>query len=163
MVSPDSHRNPGSFLLFCLRKLALPSANDIEIEVFLQDVPEDRRRVIRGELQALPIVDELTYISKDSAAAVFRELFGAEGTPLSDLSFLPASYRVRPVADVPADTLVRYLSVVRDIRGVDEVSFNIELLRLIDERLQNGFAGRRRTRAANSVHGYDPEYSIPSA
>jgi len=110
--------------------------NDIEIEVFLQDVPEDRRRVIRGELQALPIVDELTYISKDSAAAVFRELFGAEGTPLSDLSFLPASYRVRPVADVPADTLVRYLSVVRDIRGVDEVSFNIELLRLIDERLQ---------------------------
>lgn len=110
--------------------------NDIDIEVFLQDVNEERRRAIRAEISAMPIVDQLTYISKDSAAAVFRELFGAEGSPISDLSFLPASYRIKPVANTPADTLVLYLGKIGEIRGVDEISFNVELLRLIDERLQ---------------------------
>lgn len=110
--------------------------NDIDIEVFLEDVNEERRRIIRAEIAAMPIVESLTYISKDSAAAVFRQLFGAEGSPISDLSFLPASYRIQPVANTPADTLVHYLAAIREIRGVDDISFNVELLRLIDERLQ---------------------------
>ncbi|MCH8523797.1 MAG: permease-like cell division protein FtsX [Balneolales bacterium] len=110
--------------------------NDIDIEVFLEDVNEERRRIIRTEIAAMPIVDQLTYISKDSAAAVFQELFGAQGSPIADLSFLPASYRIQPVPNTPADTLVFYLSKIAEIRGVDEISFNVELLKLIDERLQ---------------------------
>lgn len=111
--------------------------NDIEIEVFLEDVNAQRVREIRTEIQRLPITDEISYISKDSAAAVFRQLFGAEGTPLADLNFLPASFRIRPVADTHVDTLVHYLSRVEQIRGVDEVSFNVELLRIIDQRLES--------------------------
>lgn len=111
--------------------------NDIEIEVFLEDVNEQRVREIRSSIQRLPITESVSYISKDSAAAVFRELFGAEGTPLADLNFLPASFRIRPVPDTPVDTLVHYLSQMEQIRGVDEVSFNVELLRIIDQRLES--------------------------
>ena len=111
--------------------------NDIEIEVFLEEMSDQRQQAIRNEIRALPIVESVNYISKDSAAAVFRELFGAEGTPLADLNFLPASYRIRPVADVPTDTLAVYLAKIEEIRGVDEVSFNLELLRVIDQRMES--------------------------
>ena len=111
--------------------------NDIEIEVFLEEMNDQRQQAIRNEIRALPIVESVNYISKDSAAAVFRELFGAEGTPLADLNFLPASYRIRPVADVPTDTLAVYLAKIEEIRGVDEVSFNLELLRVIDQRMES--------------------------
>jgi cell division transport system permease protein len=109
--------------------------NDIDIEVFLQDVPDQRVRAIRIELLEVPVVESVSFISKDSAAAVFRSLFGAEGTPLADLNFLPASFRVKPKPNVEVDSLAHYLAEIGKIRGVDEVSFNIELLRLIDERL----------------------------
>ncbi len=109
--------------------------NDIEMEVFLEDVNDQRLRAIRSELTGLPFVQEVTYISKDSAAAVFRQLFGAEGSPLADLNFLPASFRIKPKPDQSVDSLAAYMAKISDIRGVDEVSFNLELLRLIDERM----------------------------
>jgi cell division transport system permease protein len=109
--------------------------NDIDIEVFLEDVSDQRLREIRTSIQVSPMVETLTYISKDSAAAVFRELFGAEGSPISDMGFLPASFRIRPVPNMQADSLLHYLAEIRQIRGVDDISFNAELLRLIDERM----------------------------
>jgi cell division transport system permease protein len=111
--------------------------NDIEIEVFLQDVNDQQRRQIRTRIESLPIVESVTYISKDSAAAVFRALFGAEGNSLTDLDFLPASFRIQPVADTHVDTLAHYLGQMENIRGVDEVSFNLELLRIIDQRMES--------------------------
>jgi cell division transport system permease protein len=109
--------------------------NDIDMEVFLEDVNDQRLRAIRSEITAIPIVGEITYISKDSAAAVFRDLFGAEGTSLADLNFLPASFRIKPVQNVEVDTLAYYVAQIERIRGVDEVSFNLELLKIIDQRL----------------------------
>lgn len=109
--------------------------NDIDMEVFLDDVNDQRLRAIRSELIAIPIVGEVSYISKDSAAAVFRDLFGAEGTSLADLNFLPASFRIKPVQNVEVDTLSYYVAQIERIRGVDEVSFNLELLKIIDQRL----------------------------
>lgn len=109
--------------------------NDIEIEVFLEDITDQRRTQIRGEIAAMPIVETLTYISKDSAAAVFNDLFGAEGSALGDLGFLPASYRVKPVANTEVDTLAFYVAQIEQLRGVDEVRFNIAMLRIIDERM----------------------------
>lgn len=109
--------------------------NDIEIEVFLEDVNDQRMRAIGREIQASPIVESVTFISKDSAASVFRELFGAEGTPLADLDFLPASYRIKPKPNLEADTIAVYLAKIGEISGVDEVSFNMQLLRLIDQRM----------------------------
>jgi cell division transport system permease protein len=111
--------------------------NDIEIEVFLEEMNDQRQQAIRNEIRALPIVESVNYISKDSAAAVFRDLFGAEGTPMADLNFLPASFRISPVADVSTDTLAVYLAKIEQIRGVDEVSFNLELLRVIDQRMES--------------------------
>jgi cell division transport system permease protein len=109
--------------------------NDIDMEVFLEDVNDQRLRAIRSELTAIPIVGEVSYISKDSAAAVFRDLFGAEGTSLADLNFLPASFRIKPVQNVEVDTLAYYVAQIERIRGVDEVSFNLDLLKIIDQRL----------------------------
>lgn len=111
--------------------------NDIEIEVFIQDVELQERQRIRTQLERLPIVESVTFISKDSAAAVFKELFGSEGSALAELDFLPASYRIQPVNDTPVDTLSIYLAQIEQIRGVDEVSFNLELLRVIDQRLES--------------------------
>lgn len=110
--------------------------NDIDMEVFLEDVSNQRLQAIRNQLTAMPFVDEITYISQDSAAAVFKDLFGAEGTSLADLNFLPASFRIKPVQNIEVDTLAHFVDLIEKINGVDEVSFNLELLRIIDQRLE---------------------------
>lgn len=110
--------------------------NDIEMEVFLNDVNDQRLAAIETQLKNLPMTESISYISKDSAATIFRELFGAEGTPLADLNFLPASFRITPKPNLEADTLSYYMGEIRAISGVDEVSFNIELLRIIDNRME---------------------------
>lgn len=109
--------------------------SEIKMEVFLTDADREAHRVIGRGLLALPIIAEADYISKDSASAIFRREFGAEGTPLTELDFLPASYRLTLKTDITADSVAGFLPTIRATRGVDDVSINMDLLLMIENRL----------------------------
>ena len=108
----------------------------VEVEVFLDDLNSTDTQLMEGRLMENPGVTGLSYISKDSAAAIFQQEFGSGGSSLADLKFLPASFRlsISPETDVTTvDSLVRE---IQGYRGVDEVRFNQQLLQLLQNRFQ---------------------------
>jgi cell division transport system permease protein len=108
----------------------------IDVEVFLVDLDERTTDELSERLKDKELVQEVTYISKDSAAAVFEKEFGSAGSSLADLKFLPASFKLNidPDAQISqVDSLVRQ---VKSYRGVDEVRFNQQLLKRIESNFE---------------------------
>lgn len=108
----------------------------VDVEVFLEDRGEDARLAIREKLEGQELVSEVSYISKDSAAAVFKEEFGTEGASLADLNFLPASFRVKMKEEAEISRVDSLVEVFATYEGVDEVSFNQKLLEIIETRFR---------------------------
>ncbi|MGN8226816.1 cell division protein FtsX [Gracilimonas sp. BCB1] len=107
----------------------------IEVEVFLFDVDERTTNQIRQELESEELVQEVTYISKDSASAIMRKEFGAGVEELAELNFLPASFRLSVNTDAGADRIETMVSQLRNLRGVDEIEYNAALLRVMESNL----------------------------
>ncbi|WP_445664931.1 cell division protein FtsX [Fodinibius sp. AD559] len=108
----------------------------IDVEVFLMDLDERTTNELSEQLKEEELVQEVSYISKDSAAAVFEEEFGSAGRSLADLKFLPASFKlnINPNAQISqVDSLVNQ---IQSYRGVDEVRFNQQLLKRIESNFQ---------------------------
>lgn len=108
----------------------------IAVEVFLQDLDERATAQLREELSGQKLVEELTYISKDSAAAIFKEEFGSGGSSLAELKFLPASFKLKIKADANVKQVDSLVTVIGKYRGVDEVEFNQQLLDLMQTRFR---------------------------
>lgn len=107
----------------------------IEVEVFLFDVDERTTDQIRQELEEEELVQEVVYISKDSASAVMRKEFGAGVEELAELNFLPASFRLSVDTDAGASRIETMVSRLRNLRGVDEIQYNEALLRVMESNL----------------------------
>jgi len=108
----------------------------IEVEVFLQDLDERTLEQLRNELTDQPLIEELTFISKDSAAAIFREEFGSGGSSLADLKFLPASFKLQISSEAEIEQVDSLVTAITEYRGVDEVEFNQQLLDMMQTRFQ---------------------------
>lgn len=109
----------------------------VDVEVFLEESDEDSRDALREKLEGDELVSEVSYISKDSAAAVFKEEFGTEGASLADLNFLPASFRVKMIEGADISRVDSLVEVFGSYDGVDEVSFNQKLLEIIETRFRS--------------------------
>lgn len=107
----------------------------IEVEVFLFDVDERTTSQIRQQLENEELVQEVTYISKDSASAVMRQEFGTGAEELVELNFLPASFRLSVNTDAGVEQIENLVSNLRNYRGVDEVEYNAALLRVMESNL----------------------------
>jgi cell division transport system permease protein len=118
-------------------ELAQALRSSIEVEVFLDDLDQRSTQDIRREISGYQFVEELNYISKDSAAAIFRSEFGAEGETLAELKFLPASFRTQMSGEASAQDIKQFVSEVSEIRGVDEVRYNQRLVELMETRMRN--------------------------
>ncbi len=108
----------------------------VDVEVFLEDGDDDSRDAIREKLEGEELVNEVSYISKDSAAVVFKEEFGTEGASLADLNFLPASFRVKMIEGADISRVDSLVEVFGSYNGIDEVSFNQKLLEIIETRFR---------------------------
>ena len=108
----------------------------IEVEVFLENIDDRTTRDIEANIRNSEIVAELTYISRDSASKIFQRDFGIGGDAIADLNFLPASFKV-VVSDqseiAQIDSLVQVISAYN---GVDEVRFNQALLQMLESRTE---------------------------
>ena len=110
--------------------------NQIEVEVFLEDLDERSLRDLQSRIAEKPEVSNLHYISKDSAAAIFKQDFGFGSEAMADLNFLPASFRVIVDETADVDRIENLVSEIESFAGVDEVKFNIALLKILEARME---------------------------
>lgn len=108
----------------------------VEVEVFLEDLDQQTTDEIGARLQQIEFVESMSYISKDSAATIFQEEFGVGGESLANLRFLPASYRLIISGDVDIQEADEMVSEISEWRGVEEVKFNLALLQLLQSRIE---------------------------
>lgn len=108
----------------------------IDVEVFLMDLDERTTEELSNRLREEELVQEVSYISKDSAAAVFEEQFGTAGSSLAELKFLPASFKLNIDPDARISQVDSLVDQVKSYSGVDEVRFNQQLLKRIEANFQ---------------------------
>ncbi|MEX0647280.1 MAG: permease-like cell division protein FtsX [Balneolaceae bacterium] len=106
----------------------------VEVEVFLEDIDTQTTREIEILLEGSPQVAGLTYISRDSASRIFQQDFGIGSESLADLNFLPASFRVVVASDSEITQIDSLVTRISEYRGVEEVRFNQALLQLLEAR-----------------------------
>ncbi|MEL7834792.1 cell division protein FtsX [Fodinibius sp. Rm-B-1B1-1] len=108
----------------------------IDVEVFLVDLDDRTTNELSREFEQQQLVQEVTYISKDSAAAIFENEFGAAGSSLADLKFLPASFKLNIDPDADVSQVDSLVGEIQEYRGVDEVQFNQQLLKRIESNFE---------------------------
>ncbi|WP_069130160.1 cell division protein FtsX [Rhodohalobacter halophilus] len=111
----------------------------VEVEVFLQNIDEQTTQEIRDRIASEEFVEELTYISRDSAAKIFQQDFGIGSDALADLQFLPASFKVTISDGVEIAQIDSLVQQVSTYRGVDDVRYNQALLQTLESRSETLF------------------------
>lgn len=106
----------------------------VEVEVYLQNVDTQTSNELRQRIESEQFVEELSYISRDSASKIFQHEFGMGGEALADLNFLPASFRLKISDQANVAQVDSLVQVVGGYHGVDEVQFNLALLELLEAR-----------------------------
>jgi len=109
-----------------------------ELEVFLdEEVDEPTARAISARADLVLGVDEVEYVSREEARAVFRREFGEGSEIFLDEPFLPASVKVRVDSDYAnPDSLQSLVSEFSSWARVDEVVFNQPLLVKVQQNLR---------------------------
>lgn len=108
----------------------------VEVEVFLEDLNSTDTQLMEGRLIENPGVSGLSYISKDSASHVFQQEFGLGAEAIADLNFLPASFRLKISNEYSVAQVDSLVQVINAYEGVDEVRFNMALLQTIESRTE---------------------------
>lgn len=108
----------------------------VEVEVFLEDMDEQSTRNLGLELEGSPQVAGLSYISQDSAAKIFQHEFGLGAESIADLNFLPASYRLTMSEGSNVAQIDSLVTRISEMEGVDEVRFNLSLLETLESRME---------------------------
>jgi cell division transport system permease protein len=115
-------------------KVALALRHSIDIEVFLNDMSKSKTAGLHDKIKGEKLVSQVSYISKDSAAAIFKKQFGGGGASLANLKFLPASFRVKIVENAAISRVDSLANVFKSYDGVQSVRFNQKLLQIIESR-----------------------------
>lgn len=123
-------------LAFNAYQVARSLKDTVEVEVFLKDVPDAQIQTIRQKLSKQSIVRKITYISKDSAASIFLKEFGSEASAMANLKFLPASFKLKLNDNVSVKSIDEMISKIKAYNGVDNISFNEQLLKLLQTRIR---------------------------
>lgn len=106
----------------------------VEVEVFLDNIDSQTTREIEVKLENAPQVAGLSYISRDSASRIFQEDFGMGAESLAEINFLPASFRLTISDGAEISEIDSLVTEISQYRGVDEVRFNQALLQLLESR-----------------------------
>ena len=124
----------GAFLVVTanLERLATEWGSVAEMSVYLKDdLTQDQRRAIEGELALGDVIASREYVSKADALARFRQTFSDLTSTVETLGEnpLPASYelRLRSGATV-ADSVDRLANRLRDTAGVADVRYDRQWL-----------------------------------
>jgi len=117
-------------------ELAQSLKQSIDIEVFLNELDDNDLQDLRSELEGEELIQEVSYISQDSAAAIFKQEFGTGAAAMAELNFLPASFRLVIEPDTHSESIDSLIAEINTNEGVDEVQFNQQLLQMMEQRFR---------------------------
>ncbi len=133
-----------SLLLLSLFAILLINANDVveslrqkvEMEAFLDDqITAGQLAQTRAQIEGIDGVREVRYISKEEAAAIFKEEFGEDINKVLNFNPLPASFKIALKDGYrTSDKAAMIYNAVKAITGVDDVIYRKQLLEMIDHR-----------------------------
>jgi cell division transport system permease protein len=112
--------------------------NRIEMEAFLAEAtPEGQYHTIEQNILSIPGVSSVAFISKDSAAKIFKAQFGEDVNAVLDFNPLPASFKIYLDQGYKnSDSAQAVHQKVKAVQGVGEVIYRKTLLELLDRRSQ---------------------------
>jgi cell division transport system permease protein len=121
-----------------LHEFADSLRREVQIEVFLaEDVTDAQQNRIRQRIQAQPGVDEVSFISKEDAAEIFKEEFGEDIFSVLDFNPLPASFRISLQPEyVHPDSMQTLAATIGELEGTDSVVYYQSLLEMLTDKIQ---------------------------
>lgn len=133
-----------SLLLLGAFTILVLNANDVveslrekvEMEAFLADhLSPIEVSIVRDSIASLEGVREVRYVSKEQAAAIFKEEFGEDIHKVLDFNPLPASIKIfLKDGFKTAKAAESVYQAVKQIKGVDDVIYRKTLLEMLDRR-----------------------------
>jgi cell division transport system permease protein len=125
-----------SIFLFNAHTVVESLRSKVEMEVFLQDqLKPDEIDGLRARVGMVEGVKEVRFVSKEEAAAIFKEEFGEDIYKVLDFNPLPASLKISLHPDFRnVEGAERIFNAIRDIEGVEDVIYRKSLLELLDRR-----------------------------
>jgi cell division transport system permease protein len=133
-----------SLLLLGAFTILVLNANDVveslrekvEMEAFLADhLSPIEVSIVRDSMASLEGVREVRYVSKEQAAAIFKEEFGEDIHKVLDFNPLPASIKIfLKDGFKTAKAAESVYRAVKQIKGVDDVIYRKTLLEMLDRR-----------------------------
>jgi cell division transport system permease protein len=128
----------GSFFILVLNANTVVESlrEKVEMEAFLADyVTPIETSIVRDSIASLAGVKEVRYVSKDSAARIFKEEFGEDINRVLDFNPLPASLKIFLKDGYRnAKSAEAIYEAVKGIRGVEDVIYRKTLLEMLDKR-----------------------------
>jgi cell division transport system permease protein len=108
----------------------------VEMEAFLNEqVSADDVNRIRTEVLRMEGVREVRYVSKEDAAAIFKQEFGEDIHKVLNFNPLPASFKIflkdGYKTSARAEEVYAHL---RALKGIDDVIYRKQLLEMLDQR-----------------------------
>ncbi len=106
----------------------------VEMEAFLSDaLAPVETSIVKDSIAGLEGVREVRYVSKDQAAAIFKEEFGEDINRVLDFNPLPASVKIFLKDGYKnAQGAEKVYEVVRKMKGVDDVIYRKSMLEMLD-------------------------------
>lgn len=125
-----------------LHELAEALKREVQIEVFLDDdITETQRNRLQQRIGTRAGVENVTYISKDDAAEIFKEDFGEDISSVLDFNPLPASLRVSLHPNyVQTDSISAIAAFLDELEGTESIRYHQSLLERLTERIQTVLA-----------------------
>ncbi|MDX1670985.1 MAG: permease-like cell division protein FtsX [Balneolaceae bacterium] len=108
----------------------------VEVEVFLMDLDRRTTDELKEKFESRELIQNVVYISKDSAATIFKNEFGSGADALAELEFLPASFKLSISPDASAEQVQKLIREITGFRGVEEVRFNRQLMEMLESRFK---------------------------
>jgi cell division transport system permease protein len=128
----------GSFFILVLNANTVVESlrEKVEMEAFLADyVTPIETSIVRDSIAALAGIKEVRYVSKDSAARIFKEEFGEDINRVLDFNPLPASLKIFLKDGYRnAKSAEAIYEAVKGMRGVEDVIYRKTLLEMLDKR-----------------------------
>jgi cell division transport system permease protein len=128
----------GSFTVLVLNANSIIQAlrEKVEMEAFLADhLTPIEISIVRDSIAALDGVREVRYVSKEEAAAIFKEEFGEDIKRVLDFNPLPASIKIYLKDGYKnAKAAEKIYTAVKEIKGVEDVIYRKTLLEMLDRR-----------------------------
>lgn len=133
-----------SLLLLGCFTILLINANDlvenlrekVEMEAFLQEnLPPDSVAIVREKIASIPGVRDITYISKEEAAEIFKQDFGEDIYKVLKFNPLPPSVKISLKSGYRTSVAAAGVyDAVQKIEGVEDVIYRKKLLEMLDNR-----------------------------